>query len=97
MSNDKPQTQSTETGNPVTHAAVVSSISVEQHCAVLANATRAALHGLSGNDPNLRLVTLAAFLFHLCQVDPERADKMRHILDSVRDEVAPEVSATGAG
>ena len=70
-----------------THEAIVGSVTVEQSVAILANGTRAALHSLAGEDHTGRFITLAGFLFHLCQVEPERADQMRGILDAVKEAV----------
>ena len=75
------------------HERTVGEVTVEHACAILANGTRAALHQLSGDDPDHRLMTLAAFLYHLCQVDPERREKMRAILATVADGVVPEDAA----
>ncbi len=69
------------------HIKTMGEITVEHAAAILANGTRAALHGLSGEDPNHRLMTLAAFLFYLCQVEPERRQAMAAILDGVKDAV----------
>ncbi|MDA8251640.1 MAG: hypothetical protein M0Z28_21060 [Rhodospirillales bacterium] len=69
------------------HVKTVGEITVEHAVAILANGTRAALHALGGDNPDHRLATLAAFLFHLCQVEPERRDKMRALLGAVADEV----------
>ena len=71
------------------HERVVGEVTVEHACAILANATRAALHQLGGADPDHRLATLAAFLYHLCQVEDERHEKMRAILTTVMDAVTP--------
>jgi len=65
------------------HERTVNQVTVGQACAILASATRAGLHQLSGDDPDHRLMTLAAYLYHLCQVEPERSEKMRGILSSV--------------
>lgn len=69
------------------HTDAVGAVSVESVTAILANAMRGELHRVAGDDPSLRLVTLGAFLFHLCQVEPERADAMRGILAAVSDAV----------
>lgn len=69
------------------HLRMVGDLTVEHAAAILANGARAALHGLSGEDPNHRLMTLAAFLFHLCQVEPERREAMAAILDGVKEAV----------
>lgn len=76
----------------LSHESIITSTTVEQHCAILANAMRASLHQISGDDPDRRMMTLAAFLFHLCQVEPERTEKMRGILNALRDAVAPEAT-----
>lgn len=69
------------------HTMVINSMTVEQHAAALANGVRAALHSVAGEQKGHRMTALCAFLFHLCQVEPERRDLMRAILTSVRDEV----------
>lgn len=69
------------------HLKTVGEVSIEHASAILANGARAALHGLAGENPDHRLITLAAFLFHLCQVEPARRDKMHALLTTVRDEV----------
>lgn len=69
------------------HLRTIGELSIEHHAAVLANGARAALHGVSGEDPNHRLMTLGAFLFHLCQVEPERREAMGAILDAVKEAV----------
>lgn len=69
------------------HERMVNQVTIEQACAILASATRAALHQLSGDDPDHRLMSLAAYLYHLCQVEPERSEKMRRLLDTVSDGV----------
>ena len=70
------------------HTQAVGTVSVENVTAILANAIRGELHRLAGDDPSLRLVTLGVFLYHLCQVKPERADAMRNILAAVGDGMA---------
>lgn len=69
------------------HRKVLSEVTVEHATAILANGARGALHQLGGDTPELRLATLAMFLFHLCQVEPERREMMRSILKAVSDEV----------
>lgn len=88
MTSEKRQAEQQGTDGPhAHHRKTLGEMTVEHAAAVLANGTRAALHNLSGDNPEHRLITLAAFLFHLCQVEPERRDNMRAILDAVRDEV----------
>lgn len=70
------------------HERTVNEVTIEHACAILASATRAALHQLSGDSPDHRLMTLGAYLYHLCQVEPERREKMRGILAAVADSVS---------
>lgn len=78
------------------HERVVGEVTVEHAAAILANGTRAALQALVGEDVDRRLITLAAFLVHLCQVDPERREKMRGILAAVSDAVCGDGAARDA-
>jgi hypothetical protein len=76
------------------HRKTLREMTIEHAAAVLANGSRAALHQLAGDDPEHRLITLAAFLYHLCQVEPERRERMRAVLHAVADGVCGEEPAT---